>query len=118
MINIEYYFNKVCEKLLLAIAFLTFASGILSGAGIFVFQLYSYLQFGEWTSYDLNDLISTFSGNYSQWVENPERWIGLHKIFDKIPLSIFFPIAGCSLGVCLLSIFNKYEADNNFLFNS
>ena len=71
---------------------------ILVGIGIFGFQVFTYLKYGEWIEFPLTILASLGPEKYVSWLSNPTSWLGLHKIIDgalkSIPLSLFAIVVG------------------------
>lgn len=68
----------------------------LGGLGIWVYQIYYWLQHAKWEKFSLLRLLSS-SSDYQDWVFYPTEWIGIHKILDFIPLSIIIIIIGLLL---------------------
>ena len=71
----------------------------LGGAGIVVYQIYTYLKSGNWEPISTIDALLLFE---IQWAMNPTDWLGAWKVLDKIPASV--PIF-----VCGLIVLNDYD---------
>lgn len=52
---------------------------------IFGYQCYMYLMDGQWTSFSLLQFIAIFDHSL---YDEPDRWIGVWKISDKIPFTL------------------------------
>ena len=116
--KMEYYLNKLVEKTLGLIAASVSFGGMLSGIGYLLFQIYSFLKSGEWTSYSLNYLIAKFGGKYERWASYPEEWLGLHRIFETFPLSLFLFLVGFFGGAYLFAVYEQFREDNEELFKT
>jgi uncharacterized membrane protein len=55
---------------------------------VVIFQVFTYLKIGIWQQVSLIDTLIVIGGE-SQWLTNPKSWIGLWKIFNFIPLTVF-----------------------------
>jgi len=82
---------------------------ILAGIGLFGFQVFMYLKYGEWIELPLTTLASLGPEKFASWLIDPTSWLGLHKIISKalesIPLSLFAIVVGVAMIV--------YEAEEN-----
>lgn len=58
---------------------------IFLSAWIFVWQIYSYLRWGHWTSFSIIDGLAWLK---IEWANNPTDWIGLHSFLDKLHASV------------------------------
>lgn len=58
---------------------------IFSGIGTFLWQVYHFLRFDEWTSLSLVDALRWCD---LPWAYLPTEWVGLYRVLDFIPLSI------------------------------
>lgn len=81
-------------------------SPVLTGIGLFCYQVYIWLRTGEWTAYSVLYGLSYFD-NLKEWVVYPTSWIGIHKLLDKIPLSLFLIVVWCCLFFVVISIINE-----------
>lgn len=61
------------------------------GIGLFIYQIYLWLKFGKWVGYSLLEPLY-YTDNV--WVYAPREWVGVHKILDSFPLSLFLIILG------------------------
>ena len=75
-------------------AVMTFASiFILSGVGVFCYQLFLWMKSGVWSELAIQVLFNFLFENtlLAQWLSNPESWFGLQKVVEwllqNIPLS-------------------------------
>lgn len=59
--------------------------GVLSALGILGYQIYFYLRFGYWLSFSV---VTALGWLGTEWALNPKQWLGLHEIFDWVPLSV------------------------------
>lgn len=66
---------------------------VTSGIGFFIYQIYSWLRNGEWVQYSLIWALS-YVESIQSWSYYPTEWIGVHKILDIIPFSIFLIAIG------------------------
>lgn len=72
----------------------------IGGVGIFVIQVFGYLDAGIWTSLSLANFIGEF---YKPWeYSEPKAWIGLWNIIDFIPLSLTLIVTGLWVTVFLI----------------
>jgi hypothetical protein len=79
-------------------------ASIVGGFGLFCYQIYLWLRWGDWASYSLLSPLSYFE--YLQpWVYYPSEWVGINKILEKTPLSLFLII----LGIILLTMEPTYR---------
>ena len=76
----------------LALIFLLFG-----GIGVLGWQAYGYLRFGVWTPISI---ITVLEWMQIQWAYSPTDWVGLHNIFQSIPLSVaMFSSALLGIGI-------------------
>ena len=66
---------------------------ILSGIGIWGYQIYYWLRYAEWSSFSLLWPLSFYS-QFQDWVYYPYDWVGFHNVLDFIPLSIILILIG------------------------
>ena len=72
---------------------------ILATVGILVWQIYSYLRFGEWPSLSV---ITALLWLNVDWARSPRDWAGVHKALEAIPLSLTAFVAGMTpIGIWL-----------------
>ncbi len=64
---------------------------VLGGIAILAWQIYQYLKTGAWPAISL---ITAMQYCGSKWAAYPTDWIGLHKAFEMIPLSITLFVTG------------------------
>lgn len=83
--SIKNILESTFNAILKGFAVLSIAGLYLIGAGIFLFQIYSYLKKGEWLSISVIDGIKEFG---STWAANPTDWQGIWNIFNSFPLSL------------------------------
>ncbi len=80
---------------------------VLSGTGLFGFQVYYYLKHGIWKAYSLTWLVLEIGRNFepkiNSWLIQPSNWIGMHKILifilNLVPLSLFALISGIIIAI-------------------
>ena len=83
---------------------------ILTGLGVFGFQIYSWFTISHWFEMDLlwmiHWLLSTETNNFipsafTDWFLTPQDWFGFHRILllvlDLVPLSLFLVVIGIFL---------------------
>lgn len=70
---------------------------VCAGLGIFGLQMYWFLQSGSWTSMSLIDLVKHAS--QEPWLYDPQQWVGLHWLLDKIPSALVATIFGYAIVV-------------------
>ena len=58
---------------------------LFGGLGVLGWQVYEYLKLGVWTPISI---ITALEWMQVQWAYSPNDWVGLHNIFQKIPLSV------------------------------
>lgn len=80
----------------------------LTGFGIVVWQIYSYLRTGYWTKLSLILVFDVFPKDWTfvKWLTHPQSWFGLHKIvhwiLELFPLSLAcIGAGGCFAGKML-----------------
>jgi hypothetical protein len=67
---------------------------VFSGFGVLGYQSALWLQEGVWTELPLSSVFNYFFDGavLQEWINNPQSWLGLHKIIDwslkSIPLSL------------------------------
>lgn len=100
-------YDDIGEFLHLAIGFLV----ILSGVGVFFYEAYLWLKYGEWAGVSLLNLLAWLSDcgepsgdNFLRWIElhksgclwvyHPQSWIGPHKLLDFVDLTLFLIVLG------------------------
>ena len=71
---------------------------VLGGIGLFGIQIYGYLKSGVWTPFPVSGLIEGFS----HWFNDPQNWIGLHRIVRGITDFISLSVASVFVGFFLL----------------
>lgn len=109
--------EKIIEKAIYLFAFVVFLGGFLGGPALFIYQVYFYLRFGEWSSFSLISVLSELDSRPGHWALNPESWVGLHYILDFIPLSLVLFFTGAFLGGYLFGLADDYAKSNDKLFN-
>lgn len=54
-------------------------------------QIALWLWGGEWHTLTVMDFLflvgAEDDGRFGEWIRGPENWVGLHKLFDSLPLS-------------------------------
>jgi hypothetical protein len=63
-----------------------FVGGFVGAIAVLFFQVFVFLQYGHWLP------ISVVTGLRwlgVEWASNPTTWLGVHKVFDFLPLSVF-----------------------------
>ncbi len=68
--------------------------GLLGAIAVWFYQIYIFLLNGFWMSISV---VTALSWLKVQWALAPSQWLGLHKILDFLPLSLF------SLGIAVVS---------------
>jgi len=83
-------------------AALVFASFILSGPCILLWQIYGYLRFEKWLPLSIIDVL-----RYCEvgWASFPTDWTGLYRILEWMPISLSLPLIGVIL-ILLISANN------------
>ncbi|MFK5949686.1 MAG: hypothetical protein QM500_13065 [Methylococcales bacterium] len=117
-LNIEYFINKIVEKILSVITYTILLGGTLGGIGVFIKQIIIYLKSGIWEEQSFLNIFLVFGGKYKQWAEAPTDWHGMHKVFEIIPLSLTLIVFGLIIGVSLLTKLETYIDENERLFKS
>jgi hypothetical protein len=92
--------REVLEAL---VGFGIFVGGLFGGIFLIFYQIFLYLKFGAWTSFSLNYVIAHLGVKYQLWTEYPSDWIGLHSIFELIPLSLTLIVSGLFIGGRLMT---------------
>lgn len=78
-----------------ATGFLVGGGFILAGVGTFFYQIYYWLQNGEWLRLSVIDLGKYIYANsntpneLASWVYYPTEWIGVHTMLDHIAITLF-----------------------------
>jgi hypothetical protein len=62
---------------------------LLAAGVVFACQVFIYLKTGGWQGVSIIDSI-LYLGVESDWLINPDSWLGVWKILDTIPLTLFF----------------------------
>jgi len=75
---------------------------LLSGAGVFGWQVYSWLSTGDWKSVSLLDFMR-WAGSHPEWTETPTTWMGLWKLLNWIPLSVTLLLLGVIASAALMA---------------
>ena len=78
---------------------LIFAFVGLAGILVLGLQVYAWLATGTWQPASLLLPLAMLAKwlpdpAMVQWIERPDTWIGLHKVLDFIPLSLFLMLVG------------------------
>lgn len=71
----------------------------LAGVGVFAYQLYFWLQHGEWRSLSIVEVIVLLDSknpnvDHWNWIYFPDSWLGLHKILNQFPIALLLIIGG------------------------
>ena len=69
------------------------AAFLLSGVGVFVYQIYEWLRYGEWVPMSILWLLNFHEGLQS-WVYYPTEWVGVHTALGWVPLSLTLFLLG------------------------
>lgn len=69
---------------------------ILASVGIVIYQTYEWLRYGDWIKISVLQLLS-FSEELQSWIYYPTEWVGVHKIFELIPLSLALFLIGIAI---------------------
>lgn len=80
---------------------------LLGGIGTFGWQVYHWLDAGEWTSRSVLDFLR-WAGVQADWVQYPTRWVGLWKLLNRLPLSL----TGVVYGGAALALFASLRRPN------
>ncbi len=70
---------------------------VLSGIGVISYQVYVWLKFEHWVGLSVRDglgyLVTPETPTY-RWIVNPDSWLGLYRLLDLIPLSLYLVVLG------------------------
>ncbi len=72
-------------------AALSVATSFLMGFLVLIWQIYSYLRIDVWSSVSPVDVLR-WAG--VSWAVFPTDWLGLYRVMDWMPLSLFVPAVG------------------------
>lgn len=80
----------------IGLATLLVVFSFLGGIAVFLWQIYGYLRFEVWHSVFVVDVLRSAE---VRWAFLPNDWLGLYRVLDWIPISIFLPLLGMFLAV-------------------
>ena len=92
--------EKMTEKKQLidwfGVATLLVLFSFLGGIAVFLWQIYGYLRFEVWRSVSVVDVLRFAE---IRWAFLPNDWLGLYRVLDWTPISVFLPLLGVFLAV-------------------
>lgn len=84
-----------------ALAYFTIAGILVSGIGVFVYQIYTYLKIGKWSSITVVDGLVELG---ISWANHPTDWKGAWNILENTPLSLFLILTSIGIFYFIVSI--------------
>lgn len=83
-----------------AVGVLIIVLGLLAGGSVLAYQAYNFLKTGNWPPVSM---ITALVWLDFTWAENPQDWLGAHKLLKHVPLSVALVVGSCCTGGAIIT---------------